>query len=174
MSTIIVSPKSKKDIINLAQAMRANVKSENLSFDVCRFMEEDIRKMDPSFNYEYVETSKLPQNTYAYYNPSTNTIAIDENVYLEACEGNGRHRFTIAHEIGHYFTSDAIACVKGNFEDIPIYYNPEWQANVFASELLMPSDLIGNMEVEEIVEKFQVSKQAAVIALKNAKKSNIR
>lgn len=57
----------------------------------------------------------------------------------------GRKRFAIAHELGHWFlhsrVSQVLACTA---EDMIAKYKaspPELEANFFASELLMPSDL---------------------------------
>ncbi|MGN0489391.1 MAG: ImmA/IrrE family metallo-endopeptidase [Ruminococcus sp.] len=172
MSTAIVKPRSKVDIVKLAKATRSVIGADTPYFDVCKFIEIDLPKYDATFSYEYVESSDLPENTYAYYDPINNVMKIEQDVYLLASSGNGRHRFTIAHEIGHYFTSDEYGYTRKLAEDIPIYFNPEWQANVYAAELLMPSEMIVNMTVDEIVEKCQVSRQAAIISLKNAKKPN--
>lgn len=49
----------------------------------------------------------------------------------------------------------------------------EWQANVFASAFLMPPKSIINMTPYEISEHFGTSMQAATIALKTAKKSQV-
>lgn len=79
-----------------------------------------------------------------------------------------RRRFTIAHELGHYFLHRHL----GNFEDKAIFrreqqYNPrEYEANEFAARLLMPEDdflLIkqkyGN-DTSSIAKEFGVSELA--------------
>lgn len=114
----------------------------------------------------------MPSNTYAYYDPVNNLMMIDEEVYLRACNGVARDRFTIAHEIGHYFLVDKVMYTRKSDEKIPAYCDPEWQANAFASELLIPSRKILHMPVSSIVRECKVSYQAAEIALKNAKKSS--
>lgn len=156
----------------MVKTLKSIIKFDDLNFPVCDFVERDLASLDSTFTYDYVETSELPKNTYAYYDPINNIMKIDEKVYLGACMGNPRDRFTIAHEIGHYFTTNEIMYARSESASLPAYMNPEWQANVFAAELLMPSDKIQNMSENEIAERCNVSITAASIALKNAKKPN--
>lgn len=172
MSQPIIKGRSRDDIIRLVKATKKIIENEGLYFDVCHFIEVEMVKYDNTFSYEYVRSDELPEYTYAYYDPINNIMKIDEEVYLKAYNGDGRHRFTLAHEIGHYFTCDEITYARSSRDNIPAYCDPEWQANTFAAELLMPSDKIKNMSVEEIVSKCKVSKQAAKIALEKAKKSS--
>lgn len=173
MSNIpVTKPRSRANIIRLVKTLKSIIGFNELNFPVCEFIENILPQLDSDFTYEYVDSSDLPDRTYAYYDPINNVMKIDQNVYLGACNGNPRDRFTIAHEIGHYFTIDEIQFARGETKDIPAYINPEWQANAFASELLMPSEKIYNMSVDSIVKKCNVSATAASIALKNAKKPN--
>lgn len=49
---------------------------------------------------------------------------------------------------------------------MPAYRNPEWQANTFASALLIPKNQTKFMSIEQISNKCKVSHQAAEIAHK--------
>lgn len=172
MNKPIATPRSKAEIIRFVKDIKKSIKFDGLNFPVCFFVEQILPLIDKTFTYNYVDKSELPKNTYAYFDPINNIMKIDQNVYLRATEGSARDRFTIAHEIGHYFLVDKIAYTRSENEIVPAYMDPEWQANVFASELLIPSDKIGNMSVNEITKNCCVSKTAAEIALKNAKKPN--
>ncbi|MEC4094016.1 ImmA/IrrE family metallo-endopeptidase [Myroides odoratimimus] len=79
-----------------------------------------------------------------------------------------RQRFTIAHELGHYFLHKE---KNTSFEDTTFFrgakINPiEFAANEFASAILMPEDLIkeliseGIRELGELAEEFGVSASA--------------
>lgn len=57
------------------------------------------------FSYEIVEDDELPLGTHADTDVLTGHIRIKQSVYNNACNGNGRDRMTIAHEIGHFFYS---------------------------------------------------------------------
>lgn len=86
-----------------------------------------------------------------------------------------RQRYTIAHELGHYFLHKHL---HTRFEDV-IYFRggepskEEWQANEFASNILMPEQELreyvrkGIVEIDDLAEKFQVSTLALRIRAKN-------
>ncbi|MCL2055582.1 MAG: ImmA/IrrE family metallo-endopeptidase [Oscillospiraceae bacterium] len=73
---------------------------------------------------------------------SSGTMLIDEQLLPPASPG--RLRFTQAHELAHwilhkdFFTDSYIAAAAYKFDN-NIKSGMEWQANYFASELLMPS-----------------------------------
>lgn len=104
---------------------------------------------------------------YARAYPNEKKIVISESVYDGAFAGNHRDRFTIAHEIGHLLLHhDAnISFARGN-DKIQPYEDPEWQANTFAGEVLVPVHLIKGLKIEEISIKSNVSRQVASIQQK--------
>lgn len=55
-------------------------------------------------------------------------------------------------------------------KDHKVYEDSEWQADTFASELLMPSHMCEGLSVEEIQEKFIVSYAAAQIKFEKLNK----
>ena len=81
---------------------------------------------------------------------------------MGAIRNVGRDRMTIAHELLHLILHQpsSLTLYRRN-EEIPIYKNPEWQAECFAGELLMPYERIKNMSESEIVDKCKVSQIAA-------------
>lgn len=86
-----------------------------------------------------------------------------------AIHDNPRDRFTLCHELGHYILHqpENISYARG---DIPVYQNPEWQANTFAAELLAPADLVKDMSIEEMATQCVMSRQAATIQYKELHK----
>lgn len=154
------------DIIRQAMGL-----SNNDYFDVVRFLEHYIHLIFPDFHIEVVENSKMPGN-YAEFHPETKCIRIQEDVYLGAANGNPRDRFTLAHEIGHLWLHrpGKIRLARSiNKEKIPTYKCPEWQANTFAGELLVPPDGTIGMSHDEVIEQFGVSYQAALIQINQRK-----
>lgn len=95
-----------------------------------------------------------------------------------------RARFCLAHEVGHVTLHSAelvrlsripgatAGLARGQASDVPAYLDVEWQANAFASALLMPAaalaklDAIGKLCVEEVCNCFKVSKTCARYRLK--------
>lgn len=66
-------------------------------------------------------------------------IILREDVYEKAWKDDGRARFTVAHELGHYFLHTQIPMARASLERRAAPFRlSEPQANQFASELLMP------------------------------------
>ena len=90
-----------------------------------------------------------------------------------------RQRFSIAHEIGHYMLGhyrdnfvDNEDISEGRYDPFDTEHNKvqEQEANYFAGELLMPSDMLKRdfdklRNVEEIAKLYNVSKEALWIRL---------
>lgn len=117
-----------------------------------------------SFSYEIIEDTELPLNVHADTDIVGCHIRIKNSVYEGACNGNGRDRMTVAHEIAHFL----LLCVNGlklerNFSGkrLKAYNDPEWQAKALAGELMCALHLIKNMTVDEIMKQCGVSESAA-------------
>lgn len=124
------------------------------------------------FEYEIVEDHEL-YNKYAETDILNKIIKIRESVYLGASKGNVRDRFTIAHELGHFILhSIGGFSLARHIEKIEVYENPEWQANTFAGEFLVPTSFIKDLSEEEIANRYGVSKTVAKIQLKESKKGS--
>ncbi|MEO9474604.1 MAG: ImmA/IrrE family metallo-endopeptidase [Cyclobacteriaceae bacterium] len=100
---------------------------------------------------------------------------------------DGRKRFTIAHEIGHFLLhynndgSEDLFLDKYKSTSVYLRSNEsnreETEANVFAANLLMPEfllkeesakyDEIGEKEIEDLANKFKVSSIAMTYRLQN-------
>lgn len=106
------------------------------------------------------------------------------SIFLNDNEPPTRKRFTIAHEIGHSLlhmgtgADDDFIDTNDNFRSTEAYeaddWSPErvreWEANVFASALLMNSELLkkiwGEVSDPAILSwKFQVSQNAMIVRL---------
>lgn len=164
MTRAVAPALSKDEIEELAKMVRKKFNINSYCFDVIRFLEFVLPLYDMSFDYEYVDN--LPNNLYAYYNPIENRITVLNSVYENALNKVGRDRFTIAHEIGHYFLHRQGYKFARTTYELPAYLDPEWQANTFASFLLIPREKTYFLNVNEIMELCAVSKSAAKIAYK--------
>ena len=157
-------PLSRKKIQEVAITLRKLFKVPlDEPFPVLKFIEFVL----PTFGYtiEICETSEM-QNVYALTLPDEKIIKISENVYNLAVQGYPRHLFTLAHEIGHviFHDNDSISFARTN-EKIKPYEDPEWQANTFAAELLVPSCMIKGKTIDEIIKIYGCSKEVASIQL---------
>lgn len=85
---------------------------------------------------------------------------IDKNEYnkvilIDNYQTNARKNFTIAHELGHYFLEfNGEGQIFAHREDATSHQPAEQQASNFASELLMPYELLDNF-VKEIKKKYK-------------------
>ncbi len=166
MSDYIAKPLSRVEIRRVALIFKKYFGYENkLYFPV----EEVIEKMQDEFseygfNFEIVEDKYFANSVQGDTDVMNHYIRIKESVYDNACKGDGTARFSIAHEMGHY----VLMCLaevgfQRNLIKRPVeaYEDPEWQANCFAGELLMPYTFIQDMSVIEIMGKCNVSYTAA-------------
>lgn len=92
-----------------------------------------------------------------------------------------RQRFTIAHELGHYLNGHQFFDEEGKMlEDSEFDFNnpihqQEREANLFASELLIPKEFLKKdlnqygLDIDKLIELYQVSSQAMWIRLTSLK-----
>ena len=104
----------------------------------------------------------------AYTDTSTGIIYIKESVMEQACRRSFRRgAFTLIHELGHYLLhylqSDARLARVDDDVEVPVYCDPEWQADTFASEFLMPFVECVRLGAEEIRSKYHISRKAAEV-----------
>lgn len=159
---------SRKGIRGVVQNLKRAIGCENkYCFDVLSFLERVLPLLDEEFSFEIVTFIENDPNCYAKTYPDNKKIVLTESVYNRAYNGSPRDRFTVAHEIGHLLLHNDIniSFARGQ-EEIPTYENPEWQANTFAAELLVPTHLIKDMSIDEISLKCNVSRQVASIQKK--------
>lgn len=79
-----------------------------------------------------------------------------------------RDRFTVAHELGHYFLHSDQGSRPGLATRSGVSERAEWEANWFAAALLMPADefsaaLEANQPLWQIAAEFDVSAAAAAV-----------
>ena len=162
-------PMSRGDLRKIAQSLRNLLNVKTPYFPIIGLLES----MDVLFgiDYDYIDDKewdkRYGKHVHAQYDLDKKTIFIKESVYERANKNYGRDRFTIAHEISHaILISDnkvKFCRVDKNAEQIPLYKNPEWQADCLAGELLVPYSLCRNMSEMQIVTECAVTRSAAHI-----------
>ncbi|WP_267424919.1 ImmA/IrrE family metallo-endopeptidase [Methylobacterium sp. GC_Met_2] len=103
-------------------------------------------------------------------------------IFMSGMTSSERDRFTIAHELGHYFLhfplvrkrhpGKMMVATRWVDETDAIQRRAEWEANWFAAAFLMPADAfrqaatLCDNDVSELSAKFGVSLHAAKIRLR--------
>ena len=163
-----VRPRSRQNIRDMANQIRRDFRLDNKkALDIVKFLE--LASFYMEFDYEIVEDREMKSN-YAETDLSNDVIRIRESVYLRARQGSPRDRFTVAHEIGHYVLHKGKVLLCRSDEKIKPYEHPEWQANTFAGEFLVPYEEAIFMTESEIAETYKVSKEVSEIQKKVAHK----
>lgn len=137
-------------------------------------VDEIVRRKGLSFE----ERHGFPPSVFGALFRSGNQFGI---VISAACPTEGHRRFTVAHELGHYHLPDHVDRLFANGEELALSMaghfrsqkDPfEVEADLFASELLMPGRLVkplverlgsGVSAVQMLATKFDTSLSAAAI-----------
>lgn len=160
----IVPPRDRnsirKDTYRLREIMGLK---DDLYFPIMKFLENAMPLVEPDFYVEAVEDEQLPGRM-AETIPEQHLIRVRMSVYDAACKGHTWARKIMAHELGHYIYHDAkhiaYACPEPGTK-IPKQFMPEYQADVFAAELLAPINLIRGMNPHAISQKCGVPLSSA-------------
>ena len=139
----IAKGKSRLEIREVAKLIRKVQGMENeLYFPILEFMEITLPLLIPGFTFRVGEKSEMREYEGLTF-PERNEIIIRSDVYDRACSGGGRERLTISHELYHYLehSKETVAFARTNGAPVPPYLDPEWQADVFGGELLVPYNL---------------------------------
>ncbi|MER8748099.1 ImmA/IrrE family metallo-endopeptidase [Mesorhizobium sp. M1050] len=158
---------------------RANFVREKLNIDhvfafdmYCAL--ERLQQKAKSFSFRCALDDELGNNE-ATMDDETGTLVARGSVLDDVKDGQTRARFTIAHELGHFFLGhegqrrrNPNKGVYGNFKERA----EESEANIFASYFLVPTKLAWDAKnPEEISDRFQVSLQAAEIAFERVQEA---
>lgn len=159
-----VTPRSKANIESQTNMLRRQFDlSHEPYFDIVAFVENALPVVIPDFSFIIVEDHRL-KNDHALTLPDKKIMLVRESVYKGACDGIGRDRFTLAHELGHFILHPGIPKAFAQNKSgvkLKAYEDSEWQANTFAGLLLAPTHLIRGKSIPEICNEFGLSFSAA-------------
>lgn len=161
-----VSPRSRLEIRGIAARLRRVVGAHG-RFDIVQFMDVDLYRLDPEYELQLQSEEAMGAHEGLTF-PDRRLVVIREDVYEAASEGQGRARFTMAHELGHFVLHQQLCLAFGgqSYGPVPSYRDAEWQSNVFAAELLMPCDEVEGSALKsptELVKAYGVSQRAAEV-----------
>lgn len=137
---IKVAPTSRKALRAQAEDMRTQLGITNPYFPILELVDLGLGQLFPQYIVDVVPDGELG-NDHALTIPDERVIMIREDVYVGAFQGRGRDRFTLAHEVGHLLLHGGIRLARTSGRSQTLhkpYEDSEWQADVFAAELLMP------------------------------------
>ena len=160
---IKVPPLNTQSIKHKARVIRDKLFKLNPaeSIDLSRTLEHKLHLL--GVTYEIWEIEDMP-DAEALTNPDAMTIILRADTYDALCNphhhGFRRARFTVAHEIGHLFLHEGFALARGTVQH-QYYEDSEWQADMFAAELLMPTEECIGLSIQEIQSKYLVGYKAA-------------
>lgn len=164
MNKCIAQPLSRNDIRGMARFIRKVANSENdRYFDIVKFLDIDLPKIDPDFSL-IIEDEKILGECHGLTYPDRNEIHIRSDVYERAYHDSGRDRLTMAHELFHLLqhTKENVSYARvGRRAKVEAFRDPEWQADAFGGELLVPYHLVKGLSQSEIMEECKVSASAA-------------
>lgn len=168
---VVVPPLSEAVIARSAAALRKLVQMGDLRRFPVMQLYEMLWVIDPQARFEVVEDHQMGDDDARTY-PDRALILLRQSVYDGAARGEGRARFTMCHELGHLGLHRGVSFGRINPSAPPkIFQNSEWQADVFASHLMMPYSLLGAYsDPVAVMADFGVSYAAAETQLRKMKK----
>ncbi|UYW25891.1 ImmA/IrrE family metallo-endopeptidase [Methylorubrum extorquens] len=163
-----VAPRSKVAIAALTTQLREMFGLNDPKLPVALLLEGYLpAALQNRYTFSVRDHREMGQR-HGYVDPSTGELALREDVYDGICMGRGRDRFTACHEVGHFIMHGAGALNRvRDGQKVQIFRCPEWQANEFASALLMPERMVRDCRlISEVVERFGVSFDAADVRVR--------
>jgi len=151
-----------------AENIRNMFKCKTLKFpiiDVLEFMQNNQDFL--GFEYQVLDDFDeiFKEGELAKYDFNSNILFIKESQFDGACEDDPRCRFTLTHELCHFFLMTVTGRHPKESEEKPkVFQDPEWQANALAGYILVPPKEIEKLSVEEIEKACVVSPECATYA----------
>ena len=172
-----VKPRSRANIRAVANGVRQLLPSATnaLKFPIMEMLENTLPQLAPDFSLIIREQSEMGNN-HGYAEPAKGIIALREDVYIGATDGNPRDLMTAAHELGHLLLHQDTRLMRNiDGRALPAYRDSEWQANCFAGELLVPARLVAEncSSIQDVMEQCGVSYDAAYTQTKAFRKGGL-
>jgi len=166
MTEFIAPPRSRAELRTIAYQFRKKLDlDKKVYFPVVEVLEAMTYMLD-DFCFEVVEDEDWGDLSHAYTDMRTGYIYIRRSVYDGACNGGGRDRMTITHELAHRILHYAqVYMLQRNFDhrEIKPYMDPEWQAKCLAGEIMAPAHLLVGKAPIEIATLCGISFDAAAM-----------
>ena len=134
---LVVPPMSTSALRAFAEKIRSLfVDDAQIEFPIIDVLEFKLPKILPHY-YLDIQDSTLMGMDEGRVMPGSDVLILREDVYMKACNGDGRARFTAGHELLHYLIHRDIAFARSREDSDKIYCDAEWQADTFSGTLFM-------------------------------------
>lgn len=159
---IKTNPLSIKDVSEFAHNLRSEYRIKlDEAFPILDVLNDLFEKGLLSIQVLNDNDPYLELNILAVYNTVDNFIYLKESVLIDHDNNNYRANFTLAHELFHYLQTRVLNFTFEESNECKAYEEIDWQANEFASELLLPKAYL-DLENEELVTRFKVTMECVL------------
>lgn len=164
---ILVPPLSTGTIRNFSDQVRdVFVDSDTIEFPIMDVLEFRMSLIFEEF-YLDPRDAAFMGNDEGRVIAGTNCIALREDIYEGAWNGNKRDRFTACHELGHFLMHRTVTMARTREDGDKIFCDSEWQADTFAGTLLMsPRHLPRFANAEDAARECKMTGHAAEVMWK--------
>lgn len=134
---IVVPPMSTESLRDFADKVRSVfVEEDRVEFPIMDVLEFRLGVIFDGFYIDVRDKESMGEDEGRVVG-GTNGLALREDVYEKAWDGNGRDRFTACHELGHFLMHRTVTMARTREDTDKIFCDAEWQADTFAGTLLM-------------------------------------
>lgn len=171
---LMVTATSTKDLRRFSEQVRAVfVGPSEIEFPVMDVLEFRLQKLLPDYFLRVGDAATMGEDE-GRVHAGESWIMLRQDVYEGAWSNQGRHRFTAAHELGHYLLHRNVGMARVREDHQPIYRDAEWQADEFAGGLLMSSrHMTSFVNADDAARKCGMSPEAARVMLAKHSKEAI-
>lgn len=164
----IVAPRSKRQVEAIAEQVRLAL---DLDLDGRVAMMPILEQVlyDTIDGYEFhVEEDRVMGQLEGLTDTQRPIIKLRNSVYQALERGDGRARFTAAHEFGHLVLHCGLPTYRAFSDQYQPLYDPERQANIFAAAFLMPAKAFRTCRtVKQAMTNFGTSHEAVMCRARN-------
>jgi hypothetical protein len=161
---IVVPPLSTNTIRKFSDQVRdVFVDEDTIEFPIMDVLEFRMSKIFEGFYLDPRDAAFMGSDEGRVI-AGTNCIALREDIYEGAWNGNRRDRFTACHELGHFLMHRTVTMARTREEGDKIFCDAEWQADTFAGTLLMsPRHLPRFANAEDAASECKMTGHAAEV-----------
>lgn len=148
--------------------------AERASFPIFEFLERVLDQGMSTIEFLVGDRSEMGLAE-GYTDQRGEFIMIREDVYRAGLDGQGRARFTAAHELGHLILHTQAPLARAQpGQEVKPYSRAEPQANQFASAILMPLRFFQASDTPDVVAtRHGVSREAARLRIEYFRKKGM-